>query len=399
MQSRKFEKLNLADNAISDYGMHAIKNIINNTGVKNINLASNMISGEGLELILDDLIANTTLKVLDLGVVEGSMRKNSLGIQGAVCVSAMIIRNKFLESLSINDNDLGPDGGECVGIALSQNETLKVLKIAENDLKSEGALPIIKSAINLEILSLAKNFMKSDVGKPLAKLLKTSSVIKKMYLEFNELMVAGAKWIAKGMQQNTSLEVLNIKGNIIGDDGLILIAQAIRDAPHLKELDVSLNEIGPTGFQALCDQLPNSQIQILCCNKNFLGDEVLAYFANIISDQTSQTKLKKFDFSSCRLNDTGLIYLINALQHNKNISSVKLADNFFSENVEAILLETLNKNTTLTDIALSGNRFSHSCLTKIKKITFRNIKMIEEQEPNKLKAEIYRLRYEHQKLE
>jgi Ran GTPase-activating protein (RanGAP) involved in mRNA processing and transport len=78
---------------------------------------------------------------------------------------------------------------------------------------------------------------------------------------------------------------------------------------------------------------------------------------------------------------------------------VKLSDNFFSENVEAILLETLNKNTTLVDIALNGNRFSHSCLSKIKKITQRNIKMIEEQEPNKLKAEIYRLRYEHQKLE
>jgi hypothetical protein len=51
--------LNFADNAISDYGMHAIKNIINSSGVKSINLASNMISGEGLELFLDDLIANT----------------------------------------------------------------------------------------------------------------------------------------------------------------------------------------------------------------------------------------------------------------------------------------------------------------------------------------------------
>lgn len=30
--SSQFEKLNLADNAISDYGMHAIKNIINNSG-------------------------------------------------------------------------------------------------------------------------------------------------------------------------------------------------------------------------------------------------------------------------------------------------------------------------------------------------------------------------------
>jgi len=64
-----------------------------------------------------------------------------------------------------------------------------------------------------------------------------------------------------------------------------------------------------------------------------------------------------------------------------------------------MMLETLNKNTTLIDIGLTGNRFSHSCLAKVKKITQRNIKMIEEQEPNKLKAEIYRLRYEHLKLE
>ena len=63
------------------------------------------------------------------------------------------------------------------------------------------------------------------------------------------------------------------------------------------------------------------------------------------------------------------------------------------------MLETLNKNTTLVDISLQGNRFSHSCLAKIKKITNRNVKMIEEHEPNKLKAEIYKLRYEHQKLE
>jgi len=66
--------------------------------------------------------------------------------------------------------------------------------------------------------------MKSDVGKPLAKLLKTSKKIKKLYLEFNELMVSGAKWISKGIQQNKTLEVLNMKGNIIGDEGLILLA-------------------------------------------------------------------------------------------------------------------------------------------------------------------------------
>lgn len=178
--------------------------------------------------------------------------------------------------------------------------------------------------------------------------------------------------------KNNTLESLNIKGNVIGDQGLILLSQSLRDATRLKELDVSLNEIGPAGFQALCEVLPETNITTLVCNKNFLGDEILAFFANIISDQQNPTALKKFDFSSCRLNDPGLIYLINALQGNKNISMIKLADNFFSESVEAMMLETLNKNTTLIDIGLNGNRFSHSCLAKVKKITQRNVKMIEE---------------------
>lgn len=202
--------------------MHAVKNLL--PGLTQLNLASNMISGDGLELILEDLIKNNSLKILDLGVIEGSIRKNSLGIQGAICISALLIRNKKLESLCLNDNDLGPDGGECLGIALNQNESIKTLKVAENDLKSEGVIPIIKNAKRLEVLNLSKNFIKSEVGKPLAKLLKTTSVLKRLYIDYNEFMVAGAKWIAKGLKSNNTLQVLNIKGNIIGDDGCVLIA-------------------------------------------------------------------------------------------------------------------------------------------------------------------------------
>jgi hypothetical protein len=80
IEGQNIERLNLADNSISDYCMHAIKNIMKNTKLKSLNLASNMISGEGLELLLDDFIENKDLKSIDLGVIEGSMRKNSLGI-------------------------------------------------------------------------------------------------------------------------------------------------------------------------------------------------------------------------------------------------------------------------------------------------------------------------------
>lgn len=202
ISTRNVEKLQLADNAITDYGMHAIKNIINLTRLTSLNLASNMISGEGLELFLDDLVNNTSLKHLDLGVVESSMRKNSLGMQGAVCIAALLIRNNSIQSLCINDNDFGADGGECIGVALSQNENLRVLKISENDLKSEGAIPIIRSSGHLETLNLAKNGLKSDVGKPIEKLLKRSRSLKKLSLEYNELMVHGSKALAQGIQRN-----------------------------------------------------------------------------------------------------------------------------------------------------------------------------------------------------
>lgn len=70
--------------------------------------------------------------------------------------------------------------------------TLKVLKIAENDLKSEGAIPIIKASGNLETLVLSKNYMKSDCGKCLQDLLKGTTKLKKLQIDFNELMVQGA---------------------------------------------------------------------------------------------------------------------------------------------------------------------------------------------------------------
>ena len=120
-----------------------------------------------------------------MGGIEGSTKKNTLGVQGAVCISAMLIKNKVIESLSVNSNDLGPEGGECIGIALQDNDTLRQLKVADNDLRSEGANQIIKNAIHLSSLSLAKNFLKPDIGKPIAKLLRNTNTLTKLSLEFN----------------------------------------------------------------------------------------------------------------------------------------------------------------------------------------------------------------------
>ena len=60
-----------------------------------------MISEVGLSLILEEMIKNTSIKCLDLGIFEGSIRKNSFGIDGARCLAAILLQNKTLEVLKL----------------------------------------------------------------------------------------------------------------------------------------------------------------------------------------------------------------------------------------------------------------------------------------------------------
>ena len=66
VKCRRLVRLNIADNAISDYGMHHIRDILENTDLEYLNLASNMISGDGLETIAEAISNHKNIKVLDV---------------------------------------------------------------------------------------------------------------------------------------------------------------------------------------------------------------------------------------------------------------------------------------------------------------------------------------------
>ena len=98
-----------------------------------------MISEVGLSLILEEFIKNSYISMLNLGIEDGSIRKNSFGIDGARCLAAILLQNKTLETLLLEDNDIGINGAEILSIPLKKNKMLKHLKISENSIKTEGA--------------------------------------------------------------------------------------------------------------------------------------------------------------------------------------------------------------------------------------------------------------------
>jgi hypothetical protein len=89
-----------------------------------------MISEVGLSLILEEMIRNRFIRHLDLGILEGSIRKNSFGVDGARCLAAILLQNKTLETLRLEDNDIGINGAEIISIPLKKNKAVKELKIS-----------------------------------------------------------------------------------------------------------------------------------------------------------------------------------------------------------------------------------------------------------------------------
>ena len=142
----------------------------------------------------------------------------------------------------------------------------------------------------------------------------------------------------------------------------------------------------------------NNKIRILRCKNNLLGDESAKYFADSILSNESTSSLVSFDFSSCKIYDQGLIYLLNGLTTNEKINWINLRDNYFSHEIDFVILNFLEKNTHLTHIDLIKNRFSFQCLQKVNKIIKRNRNIQNNKEPNKLLVELYSLKYENTKL-
>lgn len=397
LEKQKYDTLNLADNAISDYGMNAIKTILTSTNIKHLNLSSNMISESGLESIVEEICKSTKLLSIDFGVQEGSIRKNSIGVDGAKWIATIILQNKVLTSIKLQDNDIGITGGEILGTALKQNKTLKSLTVAENQLKTTGAEFILRSAYSLESLDLGKNYIKPNIGPALKEYIEKNQNLLRLNLEFNELMASGVAYLTAGLQNCPNLKSLNLKGNGIRDEGLEYIAKILDVNKTLEELDVSLNEITPYGVQHLGYALPESHLKALNISKNLLGDESLITIADCIQG-ASEHPLQKLDIGSSRISDKGILHFLEKIDNFSNLRSLRVNDNFISEKIEKILLEILEKNRTLNDFNVKGNRLSLCCQKRIKMILERNTKELEEKEPNKIRTEIYRLKYEQKKI-
>ena len=235
----------------------------------------------------------------------------------------------------------------------------------------------------------------------------STSVLKTLVIESNQLLDAGACLLATVLQTNTRLCILNVENNCIGPVGITRLADMLLHNTTLEMLSVAKNSSNRTAQQHLYHALPiNKQLQSLdvsglsdedvsitetedengqslqivasavdtvalllaCSSVQYVRlDNIhtdMALMRRIQEQLACHTVLQRISFVECGLTLTTVYELARGISANRSIIHVDLADNHLCEHfgmphnekvLGAPFWNLLARNHTLQVLCLRGN--------------------------------------------
>jgi NAD(P)-dependent dehydrogenase (short-subunit alcohol dehydrogenase family)/Ran GTPase-activating protein (RanGAP) involved in mRNA processing and transport len=291
-----------------------------------LDLCKQSLGPDGTKAIAGALRENTFVKSLLLGA-------DQMGPEGAFAIAGLLGENQSLRTIFLGCNHIGPEGAKAIAQSLVDNDRVQGLWIKRNEIGDDGAIAVaqmLASNRTLQTLDLVSNEIGIVGIRALCEALKQRQCapIQALYLCGNNLGVEGATVIAELLRAETSIEGLFLSANHFGDEGARIIADALQENQRLLTLSMASNDIGARGAQALCEALKKNKTLTTL-------DLGFAPSTYVIHEQPN------------RIEDEGVVFLVDLLQKNQTLLSLSLNRNNISKAGAARLIEALSQNQSL----------------------------------------------------
>ena len=209
---------------------------------------------------------------------------NAFGPAGAKPLMNLLIQNRSIQTLKLNNNGLGIEGVRLISSALveagdlnvSENRvsSLKILQMGRNRMESAGANHLIKAfqahSDSLEEIRLFQNSIRPDVFPDLMPILAECEKLRILDLQDNTLTESGSIALSKALGSWEFLKTLNIGECLLRSTGAIAILKSLTQSHiHLEKLYLSFNEIDTEAASLVPLMLENkTQLEVLELNGN-----------------------------------------------------------------------------------------------------------------------------------
>ncbi|KXS21261.1 RNI-like protein, partial [Gonapodya prolifera JEL478] len=278
----------------------------------------------------------------------------------------------------------GPKGVEALAAALATNKTISHIDLSQNSL-GELSVPLFQQLASnrtLTYLNLSGNslgsaprYLPSTQSTPppatgsgpsppvylpqpspalqsLADYLGYTSTLRVLILQNNSLGDVDALSLAQGLRGNSTLEVLELNRNEIGDVGALALGEGIK-ASALKKLYLGSNHLRPRSVPPLCQHLSSVPLTHLDLSRNGLTDTGAAAVASWAARNPALVWL---DLSEGRIGDAGAAALAKVVGEGK-LEEVYLGRNSFNDQGALPLIKAASSNSALKILSVPATSF------------------------------------------
>ncbi|TMW66098.1 hypothetical protein Poli38472_003863 [Pythium oligandrum] len=233
----QIKNLSMKNVGISGTGSSAIVNGLALRHVQHLNFSENRIGSRGITTILKGLQdPHVNLRTLDLG-------NNKLGDQAVKTLLQCLVNRCTLESLDLRKNNIY-HAAKAVGELLRITTPLQKLNLSWNKIRGEPAQYLTKCMmenITLTSLDLSDNTLgnNGNADAELGSCLASNKSLKYLNVSNNHIHGRSILVYVDGLQHNSVLETLVIRGNPIGTLGTEAILRAVSSGTIARcEIDV-----------------------------------------------------------------------------------------------------------------------------------------------------------------
>ncbi|XP_051865751.1 ribonuclease inhibitor-like isoform X2 [Pristis pectinata] len=335
-----------------------------NRPLTDLNLGGNKLGDSGVKLV-SEALRNPECKIHKLG-----LWCVGLTAAGVVDLASTLSTNRSLTELDLGGNKLGDSGVKVVSEAL-RNPECKIQKLglrcvgltAAGVVDLTSALVDLTSALStnrpLTELNLGGNKL-GDLGVKLVSeaLRNPECKIHKLDLWCVGLTAAGVVDLASALSTNRSLTELDLGGNKLGDSGVKLVSEALRN-PECKIQKLGLQRVGLTaaGVVDLASALrTNRSLTELDLIDNDLGDSGVKLVSEAL--RNPECKIHKLDLGWTGLTDSGTNNLVSVLSTNRSLRELDLRSNSLTDRSVPALRRLTQTLPCLEWLRLDENEFS-----------------------------------------
>ncbi|XP_067100729.1 leucine-rich repeat-containing protein 45 isoform X1 [Osmerus mordax] len=202
--------------------------------------------------------------------------------------------------LDLRGHSLSADTCSVLGRVLQKDTLFIELALSDCMLSEEGAKLLLHGLCantTVKVLDLKGNNLRSTGAEALGKLLARNKTLRRLVLEWNALGMWDEAFsiFCEGLASNTNLSQLDLRNNQINHQGASELSLALKRNSTLQELDLRWNNIGLLGGRSVLEALQHNRtlVQLEMAGNNIPSDTLKALEQAMEHNSDRQSTLRE----------------------------------------------------------------------------------------------------------